>query len=83
MANFFGKPKGGSARASPAQESDSGAGPSTSQSDFEKTFKPFVLKKDTEVAPTNWFLGRRAKFSNSGRRAVTPAGRELIVIDDE
>lgn len=81
MANFFGKPKASSARASPTQELD-GAGPSTNQSEFERTFKPFVLKKDAEIAPINWFLRRKAAFSNDAKRAATPAGKELIIIDD-
>ena len=83
MANFFGKPKVGSARASPAQELDCGARPSTPQSDFEKTFKPFVLKKDAEIAPINWFLGRKVTFSNGAKRMAKPAGKELIIIDDD
>lgn len=83
MASFFGKPKVGSARASPAHELDCGAGPSTPQSDFEKTFKPFVLKKDAEIAPINWFLGRKVTFSNGAKRMANPAGKELIIIDDD
>ena len=27
----------------------------TSQSDFEKMFKPFLVKKDVSLAPVNWF----------------------------
>lgn len=79
MANFFGKPKGGSARASPAQDSDSGAGPSTSQSEFERTFKPFVVKKGAEIAPTNWFSDSKKK----SHRRRTFTDRDIIVIDED
>lgn len=81
MVNFFSKPKVAPARASPAHESDSGlasnlAGPSSSQSAFDKTFKPFVVKKETELAPTNWFL-------RAGLDGARGANREVIIIDGE
>lgn len=82
MANFFGKPKTSSARASPVQEPDlDPAGPSTSQSEFERTFKPFVVKKDAEIAPTNWFLN--AKTNSAHRRQPTYNDNEIIIIDDD
>lgn len=82
MANFFGKPKTNSARASPAQESDAAvAGPSSSRSEFEKTFRPFVVKKDAEIAPANWFLHVKTnKLRRKGRRI---GEKEVIVIDDD
>lgn len=43
---------------------------STSQSDFARTFKPFVVKKDTVVAPVNWFINKKQR-------------PEVIVIDGE
>ena len=43
------------------------------QTDFEKTFKPYVAKKDTVIAPANWFLQPRTRL----------LGRDVIVIDDE
>jgi hypothetical protein len=80
MANFFGKPKANSARASPAQDSDAGAavsGSSSGQSAFDKTFKPFVAKRDAEVAPTNWFLDPKTnKLHRKGGRQ-----KDVIVID--
>ena len=74
MATFFNKPKVNN-RESPITGSDVAvaskvAGPSSNQTVFEKTFKPFVVKKDADVAPTNWFL-RKDK------------AREVILIDDE
>jgi chromatin assembly factor 1 subunit A len=82
MANFFGKPKTNSARASPAQESDAAvAGPSSSRSEFEKTFKPFVVKKDAEIAPGNWFLD--VKTNKPRWKSGGIGEREVIVIDDE
>ncbi|KAH9842954.1 chromatin assembly factor 1 subunit A-domain-containing protein [Rhodofomes roseus] len=84
MASFFGK-----AKAAPAKRSDSSgsaktgnsqtAGPSTSQSDFAKTFRPFVVKKDAEIAPLNWFEQAR------GRRYASNVRTEgdVIVLDEE
>lgn len=71
MAKFFGKPKASSPAAAVA-------GPSKLQTDFERTFKPFVLGKDKVLAPTNWFLAakRRKTSSNSNRT-------EVIVIDSD
>ena len=55
MANFFGKTKPHN-QALPAKDSNQAAGPSSIENDFQKTFKPFVLKKDAELALHNWFL---------------------------
>lgn len=55
MANFFGKAKPHN-QALPAKDSNQAAGPSSIENDFQKTFKPFVLKKDAELALHNWFL---------------------------
>ncbi|VDB91461.1 unnamed protein product [Peniophora sp. CBMAI 1063] len=46
-------------------------------SDFDKTFKPFVLKKGSVMAPVNAF---RVPIK---RRKVEEEGKEVIVIDDE
>ncbi|KAG6919970.1 hypothetical protein DXG01_013319 [Tephrocybe rancida] len=55
MASFFAKPKA-PPRTTPVKAASSAvAGPSNISSDFEKAFKPFALKKDTELAPVNWF----------------------------
>ncbi|KZP20865.1 hypothetical protein FIBSPDRAFT_1044651 [Athelia psychrophila] len=75
MAGFFNKPKTNSRESPVANEPDKAvvsrvAGPSSNQSAFEKTFKPFVIKKDAELAHINWFL-RKNK------------AREVIVIDDD
>ena len=72
MAKFFTKPKA----SSPAAV----AGPSKLQTEFERTFKPFVLGKDKVLAPSNWFLAakRRKTSSNSNRTEVI-----LIDGDDE
>lgn len=64
MASFFNKCKP-SLKSSASTSSESApvaAGPS--RSEFEKTFKPFVLKKDAELAPTNWFTARRQRGKN-------------------
>ncbi|KIY51040.1 hypothetical protein FISHEDRAFT_38332, partial [Fistulina hepatica ATCC 64428] len=54
MANFFTKRKTSSPVAS------------SSQTDFERTFKPFLRKKDTMVAPQNWFQ-QRLQLGRSGQ----------------
>jgi hypothetical protein len=81
MANFFGKPKTNSARTSPAQESEAAVAPgsSSSQSAFEKTFKPFVVKKDAEVARPNWFLDPKTNELHRKREGA----RDIIIIDDD
>lgn len=78
MANFFSKPKVTIGSSRPKAQSPSIAGPSTSQSDFERVFKPFMRKKDSVMAPVNWF-----KESQEARRAKVLDARDVIVIDDE
>ncbi|KAF9476322.1 hypothetical protein BDN70DRAFT_882568 [Pholiota conissans] len=79
MAKFFVKPAKPS-RPTDVQQS-AVAGPSRIQSDFEKTFKPFVLQKDKTLAPLNWFQADKKRK----RRAAlqTPNKKEIIVIDSE
>ncbi|KAG6897299.1 hypothetical protein C0992_002741 [Termitomyces sp. T32_za158] len=74
MANFFSKPKASSLKGDAAV-----AGPSNLTSEFEKTFKPFILKKDTELAPVNWFQESRKRKKRSSPKAHDG----VIVIDDE
>lgn len=79
MANFFGKPK--VPTHVPSQEADSVvAGPSRIQSEFQKTFKPFVIKKDTQLAPINWFSESKKRMG--GLSTVRIEG-DVIVIDEE
>lgn len=74
MANFFVKPKA----VAPAKAATSNnAVASTSQSDFRRTFKPFVVKKDTQVAPINRFANPHWKSRIRGSNSA-----EVIVIDD-
>lgn len=76
MANFFGKAK------APPRESPSKpvCGTSNSESDFQKTFKPFVLKKDAEMAPINWFLKPCEPTWKQQTTGFTHA--DAIVVDD-
>lgn len=78
MANFFGKLKP-SARDSPIKESNASVGPLV-DSEFQKIFKPFVLKKDAELAPYNWFLDGRRRPRN---RTTGVTHEEAIIIDDD
>ena len=51
-------------------------------SDFERTFRPFSLKKDAEIAPVNWFhevRGKRRSEKGKGHRVEG----DVIVIDDD
>ena len=87
MASFFGKAKA-SVTASPAKsvaskngEEDS-PGPASTQSDFQRTFRPFTLKKGAELAPTNWFREQRRRERLKQRPASRTEGN-VIVIDDE
>ncbi|KAH9946279.1 uncharacterized protein BXZ73DRAFT_86440 [Epithele typhae] len=82
MANFFGKAKSASI-ASPsklkAADGESGS-PAPSQSDFERTFRAFSVKKDAELAPHNWFRERR--WLEKRRQKRQPQG-DVIIIDDD
>jgi len=73
MASFFGKPKPSSTSASSSKVPAPSA--STTLSEFDRVFKPFTLKKDVELAPTNWFQDakRRKRFADA----------DVIVIDDD
>ncbi|RXW17972.1 hypothetical protein EST38_g7884 [Candolleomyces aberdarensis] len=75
MASFFAKPKVTITKTKEA--SSSGAGPSSVRSDFEKTFKPFIKKKDSVIAPVNWFKTRRAR-----KQSELTGDSDVIIIDD-
>lgn len=77
MANFFAKPKAPT-RAPSKEAEGSIAGPSTSE--FQQTFKPFVLKKDAIMAPTNWFVHTKTR-KRKGRNASV-IDNNVIVIED-
>ena len=80
MAKFFlSKPAKSPAKSSGAQESDA-AGPSKIVSDYEKTFKPFVLQKDKTLAPVNWFAAEKKRMR---RAALQAKSKEIIVIDTD
>ncbi|TBU32249.1 hypothetical protein BD311DRAFT_714705 [Dichomitus squalens] len=87
MASFFGKAKP-SASASPAKplaskDGESGSpGPATVQSDFQRAFRPFTLKKGAELAPINWFRDQR-KRERQKRRLESRTEGNVIVIEDE
>ena len=85
MANFFGKARTAGV-ASPsklkttAQDAErSSPGPVVTQSDFEKTFRPFAIKKDAELAPENWFRECRRRNQHSHRTV----GNVIVIDDDE
>ena len=87
MANFFGKPKPATA-ASPSQGKakardgeDGSSGHMSTQSDFQKTFRPFALKKDAELAPVNWFRERRRREKR--RQTSGRTDGDVIIVDDD
>ncbi|KIP01717.1 hypothetical protein PHLGIDRAFT_80200, partial [Phlebiopsis gigantea 11061_1 CR5-6] len=85
MASFFGKPKaltaGGSGSNGVAVKAEifsaKDALPAISQ--FERTFKPFLVKKGVSLAPTNWFHEVRAGKAYKGKEKES----DVIVIDDD
>ena len=77
MAKFFAKPK----TSQTALINVAVAGPSKLQSDFERTFKPFVLPKDKVLAPMNWFLAAKRRRKTSSRSNQMDA--ILVDSDDE
>jgi len=80
MASFFAKSKT-STRIPSKQPKSAVAGPSRIQTEFEKTFKPFVLKRDTQLAPVNWFV--ESKKSKSDPPPVMNLRDGVITIDEE
>lgn len=78
MASFFSKPKSTRIVAKAKETQSSAAGPSDLTSEFQKTFKPFVLKKDITLAPINGFI-RRGK----GCPSVKVDNGVIIIEDDE
>ncbi|KAJ7489875.1 chromatin assembly factor 1 subunit A-domain-containing protein [Mycena galericulata] len=78
MKNFF--KTDNTARVSPAKAPEAhAAAPSSEASQFLKTFKPFVVKKDTTVAPVNWFT----RSQKTNRHLPLIYEGDTIVIEDE
>jgi chromatin assembly factor 1 subunit A len=75
MKSFF--KTGNIPRGLPAKEPEMDATSSSNISQFEKTFKPFVVKKDTTIAPINWFT----KSQNSSHRLPLTYEGDVIVVD--
>ncbi|KDQ59438.1 hypothetical protein JAAARDRAFT_68081 [Jaapia argillacea MUCL 33604] len=51
-------------------------------SDFDRTFRPFALKKGAELAPINWFVeDARKRREGKGKKKMVPG--EVIVIDSD
>ncbi|CAL1704192.1 unnamed protein product [Somion occarium] len=83
FANFFGKAKAKAEIAAKTSASNANvpiAGPSRVESEYEKTFKPFVLKKDAELAPINSFRSSRRSKTQTHAQVN---GKDVIVIDDD
>ncbi|KXN82550.1 hypothetical protein AN958_02401 [Leucoagaricus sp. SymC.cos] len=77
MAKFFSKPK---APIVSSKAGESSAGPSRPQNDFERTFKPFALKRGAVLAPPNWF---KAPKRRKGKEVATENDSGVIVIDSD
>jgi len=52
----------------------------SNQSDFDRTFKPFVLKKDAILAPVNWFSEAKGK-QKASKSGISDL--DAIIIDHE
>lgn len=74
MSAFFSKPKASSKtkllKTSSSNSAASSSDPSSSKPDFERLFKPFIVKKNAKIAPINSF---RTKILN----------KDVIDVDDE
>ena len=79
MANFFSKPKVLISDISKPTDPNA-AGPSTFTSEFERSFRPFVIKKDATLAPINWFLEAKKQRKNC---ASVKVEKGIIVIEDD
>jgi chromatin assembly factor 1 subunit A len=84
MASFFGKPKTSVASGSSSPATASPAHVAAKETaapipDFEKTFRPFLLKKDASLAPINWFADIRSGKAYKGKEKES----DVIVIDDD
>jgi chromatin assembly factor 1 subunit A len=80
MANFFTKPKPQVAAGSISKAGGSCAGPSRAQNDFERTFKPFVLKKGSVLAPPNCF---KAPKKRKGKEVATVNDSDIVITDTD
>ncbi len=78
MANFFSKPKAPAASTSKGNESS--PGPSRVQTGFERTFKPFALKRGSTLAPYNRFTASKKR---KGKEVATGNDTGVIIIDSD
>jgi chromatin assembly factor 1 subunit A len=84
MSNFFAKPKAGpsTARARSSSPVVSRRSPSEAQAkevetEYSKTFRPFVIKKGADVAPINWFLDK-GRSKGKAKEVI-----DLVADDDD
>ncbi|EPQ58751.1 hypothetical protein GLOTRDRAFT_104339 [Gloeophyllum trabeum ATCC 11539] len=62
-----------------AKDNKAESSASASQSDFERLFRPFALKKGAELAPDNWFKqAKNGRLVRNGRLSG-----EVIIIDGD
>lgn len=78
MASFFSKPK--VPAVSSPKVGEPSAGSSRIQNDFERTFKPFVLKKGSVLAPPNWF---KATKKRKGKEVASINDSSIILVDSD
>ena len=79
MTNFFSK-KAPATKPTILNAMNAKPGPSEDRSDFSKTFKPFVIKKDVQLARLNHFSSASSK--SRGKSAVRDVDQDVITIDD-
>lgn len=78
MAKFFSKAKESAITGPKAGESSTGS--SRPQTDFERTFKPFALKKGSVLAPPNYF---KAPKKRKGKERATVDDSGVIILDSD
>ncbi|KAI0063406.1 hypothetical protein BV25DRAFT_1854444 [Artomyces pyxidatus] len=84
MASFFGKPKASNSASTSPAKGPAVASSSTAVSDFDKIFKPFVLKKDAELAPINWFhVSKRRRLVNDAEVIDLDPDEDVNDIDND
>jgi chromatin assembly factor 1 subunit A len=92
MVNFFGKTKAPTVtpilQAGPSTPSSSRKSPAAPVApreldEFARSFRPFVVKKETELAPVNHFISRHAKGKAREVIEIGDSQDNVIFVDDD
>lgn len=92
MVNFFGKSKApvaapvaqaGPSIPSVSRESPAAPAQLPEVDEFARAFRPFVVKKETELAPINYFLSRRAQGKAREVIEIGDSQDNVIIVDED